>query len=601
MSHLAEIQGWLRGSSLTGLAIASTDEFMSEFAPPAARRLRWATGFRGSTGAAVILRDAAAVFVDPRYVLQAAADIDEPSICVESAAVASRRAWLKAKLPPGARIGLDPSLHSMLDMAQWQTLASEVGFDLEMLPDHPVDLLWSADRPKAHRPRLVDYPVRYAGESHADKCAAIVEHIREAGLDALLVADPEDVSWLLNVRASEEVLKTEVGDWHIVPTCVSMALVRGDGEVTWFVDKHQLASDIEATRDSRVSVVPPASIVAALRNIAVQGRTIGVNPRRTPARLAKVIEENGRVTPDDTVSRRRWCKNAVEVQWAKRAHIVDAVAVVRFMEWITRIKRDRDVSEFEAAEMLQRLRTEHPEYRGPSMPLMSASGPSGAQPHYVPRREGSRRLNDHPVFWMDSGGQYFGGTTDNTFTLAMGVPEPKHILSHTLVLQGFIALATVRFPTGTYALHLDALTRHALWREGMDFGHNTGHGVGSYLNIHEGPLIGREPGPTSTIPMRPGMIVSNEPGFYSPDDFGLRIESHMVVVASRYANFLEFETISRLPIDPALVDFGRLSLLERQWLAAYHCTVLNDLEGLLNESSATWLRAVVDTFVRAAA
>lgn len=599
MSHLADIQRWLRSSSLTGLAIASTDEFMSEFAPPAARRLRWATGFRGSTGAVVILRDTAALFVDPRYVLQAAADMDDSSISVESAAVASRRAWLKSAVPPGACIGLDPRLHSMLDVEQWRTLAADVGFSLDMLATHPIDSLWTVDRPQEHRPPLVDYPVRYAGRSHVDKCAAIVEHIRSTGLEAILVADPEDVSWLLNVRAAEEVLKTEVGDWHIVPTCTSMALVQREGRVTWFVDQHQLAPDIAATRDLNVSIALPASIEDALRHIAAQG-VIGVNPRRTPARLAQVIEENGKTRADDIVSRRRWCKNSAEVQWAKRAHIIDAVAVVQFMEWITRTQRDRTVSEFEAAEKLQQLRAKHPDYRGPSMPLMSASGPSGAQPHYVPRRDSSRKLNDHPVFWMDSGGQYFGGTTDNTFTLAMGVPEPKHILSHTLVLQGYIALATARFPTGTYALHLDPLTRHALWREGLDFGHNTGHGVGSYLNIHEGPLIGREPGPTSTIPMQPGMIVSNEPGFYSSDDFGLRIESHMVVVPSRYENFLEFETISRLPIDPALVDFERLSRLERQWLADYHGTVLNDLDDLLDEASATWLRALVDTFDRAA-
>ena len=232
------------------------------------------------------------------------------------------------------------------------------------------------------------------------------------------------------------------------------------------------------------------------------------------------------------------------------------------------------------------------------MPFMSASGPSGACPHYVPHSGSSRALNDHPIYWMDSGGQYYGGTTDNTITLAVGTPEARHVLAHTLVLQGFIALASACFPVNTYALHLDTIARQPLWREGMSFAHATGHGVGSYLNIHEGPYIGREPGPLTTVPVEPGMIVTNEPGYYAPGDFGVRLESHMVVIESRHAGFLELETLSRLPIDPQLVDFERLSRSERAWLATYHCTVLQDVEPLLDALSVEWLRSVVQAFVR---
>lgn len=598
MSHVCDIQSWLRSTHLTGLVIPSTDEFLSEFSPPANRRLWWATGFRGSTGMAVILNDAAALFLDGRYLLQGAADAEGTAIAIEPAALASRRAWLKRSLLPGACLGLDPWVHSMPDIAQWRSLAAELGFDLELLAGNPIDPLWSKVRPAGHRPLIVDYPVRCAGETYQAKCVALVEHVKAAGLQALLLADPEDVSWLLNVRAADESLRTEVGDWQIVPSCTSRALVHRAGRVTWFVDEERLSREVLARGEEHVTLAPPDSLVVALRETVRQG-PIGADLRRTPAALTASIEEEGKTCADDTAARRRWRKHAAELQLARRAHIVDAAAVVRFMAWLTRTVPARAVSEFEAAQVLEAFRAEHPDYRGASMPLMSASGPSGAQPHYVPHRKGSRNLNDHPIYWMDSGGQYPGGTTDNTLTLALGDPEAKHVLAHTLALQGYIALATASVPVGTAAFRLDTIARQALWREGMDYGTGTGHGVGNYLNIHEGPVISREPGPMTTVPIESGMIISNEPGYYADGDFGVRIESHMIVVASRHPSFVAFETISRLPIDPRLVDFERLSLPERQWLADYHRTVLQDLEPLLDESSAAWLRVLVQTFVRA--
>lgn len=598
MSHLRDLQGWLQSSKLTGMVIPSTDEFISEFAPPANRRLRWATGFRGSTGMAVVLRDSAALFLDGRYFVQGKADTAGTAISVESAALPSRRDWLRGSLPSGGQLGFDSRLHPTPDLAQWRILAAELGFELKLLADNPIDALWSQARPPEHKPPIVDYPVRYAGDAYQVKCAALLEHIEAASLQGFLIADPEDVSWLLNARAADESLKSEVGDWHIVPTCTSRVLILRDGRINWFADKERLSPDL-LERGSEVVIAPPDTLAAALRNAARQG-AIGVDPRRTPAALTAIIEEVGKVVFDDTVARRRWRKHPVEVQGARRAHIVDAVAVVRFMAWLKLTVPKRIVSEFEAAQKLEAFRAEHPDYKGASMPLMSASGPSGAQPHYVPRPEGSRNLNDHPIYWMNSGGQYLGGTTDNTLTLALRAPEAKHVRAHTSVLQSYIALAKACVPVGTYGVQLDAIARQPLWREGMDFAHGAGHGVGNYLNIHEGPSIGRELGPTTTVPIEPGMVVTNEPGYYVAGDFGLRIESHMVAVASRHPNFIEFETISRLPIDPRLVDFERLSPAERHWLADYHRTVLKDLAPLLDTGSAAWLRALVQTVVNMA-
>ncbi|WP_116810882.1 aminopeptidase P family protein [Steroidobacter cummioxidans] len=598
MKNLDLIQRWLGDSHLAGLIVPSTDEFLSEFPPAANRRLLWATGFRGSVGLAVILRKAAVLFLDGRYLRQATEDVGEAEIEILPTSLAARRGWLTRLLSPNSRLGLDPRLHSPTEVTQWQGLAAEFGFGLEMLSENPIDQLWSEARPAAHRPQIIDYSVRYAGETFQAKCAAVVDHLQATGLHALFVPDPEDVSWLLNVRAADVALKTEVGDWHVVPSCTSSALVRQDGRVFWFVDADRIAVDVVARRAEDITILPPESIAATIRDVARHG-SIGTDLRRTSAAIAAILEEVGIWRDDGIVARRRWRKHPAELQAARRAHIIDATAVVRFMAWLTRVVPQRAVSEFEAAQKLDDLRGEHPDYKGASAPIMSASGPSGAQPHYIPRASVSRKLNDHPLFWIDSGGQYPGGTTDNTITLAVGTPEAKHVLAHTLVLKGFIALATTRFPAGIPAFRLDAITRQALWREGMDFPHNTGHGVGNCLNVHEGPYIGRDPGPLTMVPIEEGMIITNEPGYYAEADFGLRIESHLAVVESHLPNFLEFETISRLPIDPGLVDFDRLSLSERQWLIDYHRTVLRDLEPMLDALSLEWLRQLVGVFIQA--
>lgn len=596
-NHVCEIQTWLRDRGLAGLVIPSTDEFQSEFSPPANRRLKWATGFRGSTGVAVVLQDEAALFLDGRYRLQGIADTLDTAISVQAAGWTSRREWLKRSLPPHARIGLVPRLHSMPDLLNWRNLAIELAFELEILSENPVDLLWRHDRPADVKPTIVDYPVACAGDSRETKCATLIEHVRNTGLEALLVADPEDVSWMLNVRAADEAIKTEVGEWHVVPSCLSRALVRRDGSIAWFVESDRIAADILKRDGPAISVASPDSLSTALEEVSGRG-LIGSDLRRTPSPLVTIVEKHGKMRADDIVARLRWRKHAREIESARRAHIMDAVAVIRFMAWLARTVPKRVVCEFEAAQTLETFRAENPNYKGPSMPLMSASGPSGALPHYVPRRESSRKLNDHPIYWMDSGGHYPGGSTDNTITLAVGTPEPKHVLAHTLVLRGFISLTTSHFPAGIQSYRLDTITRQALWSEGLDFDHSTGHGVGNVLNIHEGPQIGREPGPTA-VAIEAGMIVTNEPGYYAAGDFGLRIESHMVVVPSRHPGFLVFETISRLPIDPRLVDFELLSRVERAWLADYHRTVLSDMESLLDADAATWLRGLVQTFVDA--
>ncbi len=586
MRNLQKLQAWLDHAGLDGILIPSTDEFISEYCPPSNRRLKWATGFSGSTGLAIVLRRKAALFLDGRYCAQGRAEAGS-AIDVVQATPRARRNWLALSLSGGDRIGFDPMLHSVSQVAEWRELADELGLMLLAKEVHPVDELWQSDRPDSHSPAIDDYSVEFAGVGREEKCTSLVEYMRAEGFAALFLADPEDVSWFLNVRAAK-VMHTPVGEWHVVPSCTSRVLVEAHGSVTWFVEEDRVSSLGFLDAEGSPVIASANSLIPRLKIAAAKG-PIGLDPRRTPDAYAAAVSGIGKLIPTDEDARRRWRKTPAEVKGMRQAHILDAVATVRFMAWLSGAVRRRPIDEFEAAEMLQELRSEHPEYRGASMPLMSASGANGALPHYLPRRSCSARLNDHPLYWIDSGGHYSGGTTDNTITIALAPPAPKHVLAHTLVVQGFIALAKTRFPEGMLGIHLDVIARRFLWQEGMDFGHGTGHGVGNLLNIHEGPYLGRDPGPLTLTAVEADTIITNEPGYYAEGDFGLRIESHMLTVRSAFPGYLQFETISRLPIDPSLIAFDRLDVQERSWLAGYHDMVMRDLCPALDPASAQWL------------
>ncbi len=598
VSHLKLIQEWMRNKELDGVVVPSTDEFLREFTPPATRRLAWATGFTGSTGVAVVARQACALFLDGRYDEQGRVETAGADISVLPPTPQARQEWLAAHLLQGAVLGVDARLQSYPDVKAWLELGAALGVRVELLERHPVDDLWPADERPAEDVTYVDYPVRFAGASAAEKCAELRADLRRRGLDGCLVSDPDDVAWLLNVRLHERHLRTGVGEWHVVPSCASTVLLAADGGVTWFVERSRVAEVLAARGDGAPEVVAPSRLPFDLHEWAA-GRRIAANLRRTPYALAARIAGGGALVDDDAVARRRWRKNASEVEWARAAHVVDAVAVVRFMAWLAGAVQRRRVTELDAARRLVELREKLPECKGPSMPLLSASGPSGALPHYVPRPHTERVVNEHPIYWMDSGGQYLGGSTDNTLTMAVGTPAPRHVLAHTLVLKGYVALARARFPAGTRSGHLDPLARQFLWAHGMDYGHGTGHGVGSYLNIHEGPAFTKDPLSPLNLPLEEGMILSNEPAYYAPGDFGVRIESHMVVVASQIDGYLEFDTISRLPIDPNLVDFELLSDEERRWLAEYHLAVREALRPSLDGEAAAWLDRLVAAFTGA--
>jgi len=607
VSNLSRLQNELRVLGCHGLLIPSTDEYLSEFAQPFTRRLGWATGFAGSTGLAIVLQDRAALSLDGRYTAQGKRDTAPLGIEIIDASESSRQRWLSTHLLPGQRLGIDTRLQSYQDIERTLTFAAQHGIEIVQLAQNPIDVLWGAERPPAPAVPVNDYPTHFAGAPATQKCSQLREWLTASGMDCHLLADPEDVAWLLNVRTDES-LRTNSEGWHIVPAPLSRVLVEATGKVFWFIERARLEPQLAARlrgggaaggAASDVEVIDPTRFESFLKE-RVAGKVVGANLLRTPHRFAAIAAAVGTLKNDPVVAQRRWIKHPNEVERAREGHHLDGRAVIRFLAWVQRTVGERTITELDAARKLTEFRTELSEYRGLSMPLMSASGASGAMAHYVPSEHSNRRLNDHPIYWMDSGGQYHGCSTDNTVCIAVGKPEPRHIRAHTLVVKGFIALTTACFPAGIYSTQLDSFARRYLWQEGLDYGHGTGHGVGNYMNIHEGPYIRKEPIHPMAAPLQAGMIVSNEPAYYQDGDFGIRVESHLAVVPSKHAGFLEFETLSRLPIDPRLIDASLLTPEEKRWLAEYHVQIRAGYQGCFDAPTAEWLQGIVTTYVEMA-
>jgi Xaa-Pro aminopeptidase len=591
---LSRLQERLRALDYHAVLIPSTDEYLSEYAQPFAQRLRWVTGFGGSTGLAVVLQDRAALFLDGRYKAQGQSDIAGRDIEVLEAGEASWHRWLRAYLRAGDRLAIDTRLHAYSDVERTIQFSAQSGVQVLELGEHPIDELWGAERPTAPLSAIFDYPTHFAGARATDKCAQVQAGMAAVGVDCTLLTDPEDVAWLLNVRTHDSLNTTPTG-WHIVPIPLSRALIEATGEVSWFVGRSRLEPELSARLQGAVNVIDPARFESFLETRAA-GRVVSANLRKTPHRFAAIAAKVGVIRDDSSIVRRRWRKHPNEVERAREGHFQDGKAVIRFLAWLQCTVPTGTVTELGASRKLVELRSELAGYKGQSMPLMSASGPSGALPHYVPSEHSNRPLSAHPIYWMDSGGQYYGCSTDNTVCIAVGTPEARHVRAHTLVVKGFIALTRARFPVGICSTQLDSFARQYLWQEGMDYSHGTGHGVGNFMNIHEGPHIRKDIDHPLVAPMERDMIVSNEPAYYANGDFGIRVESHLLTVESKHAGFLEFETLSRLPIDPRLIDDSLLTDAEKAWLADYHVSIFEGYKGCFDQKTSRWLEKIVGAY-----
>lgn len=571
--RISALRSELAARGLNGFLVPVADEYGGEFIPPHARRLSWLTGFTGSAGLAVVLADKAAIFVDGRYALQVESEVDTETLEPRRLTRSSPAEWLKDH--GEGRIGFDPWLHAPNDLRQLDAVAAE----LVPLDVNPVDATW-ADQPPRPLGPIRPHDLRYSGRGGEEKRREVARTVVEAGCDAAVLEKPASIAWLLNVRGS---------DVAFAPLPLSRAVLRGDGAVEWFVDERKLVGDLRDRLDG-VSVLEPGAFPE--RVDALGGSRVLLDPESASVWVDTRLRSAGAKISegDDPCLLPKARKNRVELDGARACHVRDGAALCEFLAWLSRAGPTGTVTERSAADRLLRFREAGDVFRGASFETISGSGPNGAIVHYRVTAESDRTLRPGDLYLVDSGGQYLDGTTDVTRTVLVpgGEVSPEAKDRFTRVLKGHIAIASARFPAGTSGGQLDALARTSLWQAGLDYDHGTGHGVGSYLEVHEGPQ--RIAAKSGDAPLEPGMILSNEPGYYEPNAYGIRTEN-LVIVRESEGGMLNFETITLAPVDLALVEPSLLAPDERSWLNAYHSRVRKTLAPLLSDSARRWLDA----------
>lgn len=581
-TRLTALRAVVHEQGADGFVLMRTDEHGSEYLPRHAERLAWLTGFTGSAAQAVVLMDKAAVFSDGRYTVQLAQEVDASLFDRCHIVNEPPSQWLEQHLSEGARLGYDPWLVRRAERQRLEKLVQAKGGMLVALEPDPVDAIWR-DRPPPPIAPVRLHDERYAGESSVQKRERIGRTQAEKGADELLLTAADSIAWLLNIRG---------GDIPFNPLTLSFALLDREGHCRWFVDPRKLPRSLALS--NAVKVEPIDGFVAALEALGADRRKVLVDPGTAHAAFLDRLEKAGAklVEAEDPCLIAKARKNPVEVQGAVDAQRRDGAAVARFLAWLEAQPHDGSLDEMTAARRLEDERRGDQLFRGPSFETISAHGPNGALPHYRATEASNRALTAGTLFLVDSGGQYLDATTDITRTVALGTASPEMRERFTLVLKGMIAISLALFPEGTTGAQIDALARTALWRHGLDFDHGTGHGVGAYLCVHEGPARISKLGTTA---LQPGMILSNEPGYYKAGSYGIRIEN-LVVVESRprpaggERDLLGFRTLTLCPIDRRLIDPSLLTVEERSWIDAYHARVAAELTPLMG-SAATWLHA----------
>ena len=581
-TRLAALRQLLRSRGYDALVIPRADEHLGEYIPLHNERLLWATGFTGSAGMAVILRDRAGIFVDGRYTVQVRQQVPAADFSYHHLLEEPPVEWLLACLQPGARVAVDPRLHNL----QWlhQTEAELAAADLVLCldTDNLVDRCWH-DRPAAQVEPALLLDEAHTGESSVSKRDRIGAAVKALGADAALIFAPDSVSWLLNLRGR---------DVPCLPVLQSLALLWTDGSVDLVVEPARMPTGWQQHCGVNVRLHTPAEAEALLG--AQAGKRVLADPVTANAWSQQLLEQGGAtlVAGTDPVLLPKACKNAVEIAGTRAAHVRDAVAVVRFLAWLDGEQAEgRLYDEAQLADRLLDFRSGAEHFQGPSFDTISAAGSNAAMCHYNHRNGTPARLPPDSVYLVDSGGQYTDGTTDITRTVAIGDPGAEVRRLFTLVLKGHIALDQARFPKGTTGTHLDVLARQYLWREGHDYDHGTGHGVGAFLSVHEGPQ--RIAKAWAPVPLQPGMIISNEPGYYRDGALGIRCEN--LVVVTEVAGDMEtpmygLQALTLVPFDRRLLDLSLLDARELQWLDAYHTQVARTVGPLLPAAEQAWLQ-----------
>ncbi len=571
---------------LDGFVVPLTDEHMSEYVGAYAQRLAWLTGFEGSAGSAVVLPAEAAIFVDGRYTLQVREQVDGALWSYQSVPETSVAEWLKAHAGEGARIGYDPWLHSKGWVKAAREALAKNKAELVAVDTNPVDAIWP-DRPLPSRARLIIHPDSLAGRNASDKRAAIADELKEKRADTVVLSALDSIAWAFNIRG-QDVERTPVG--------LAYAAVNADGTADLFVDPEKVSEDVVRHLGNAVRVHARNAFPGWLSSQA--GKAVLADPDRAVAAIFDALESSGAriIEARDPVVLPKAIKNPAEIAGHKAAQLRDGAALSRFLHWLSIEAPKGELTEMSAAERLHQFRRDTGELRDLSFDTISGAGPNGAVVHYRASEKTNRPITQGSLYLVDSGGQYADGTTDVTRTIAIGQPTAEMRDRFTRVLKGHIALARAVFPKGTRGGQLDVLARQFLWEAGVDYAHGTGHGVGSYLSVHEGPQRIATVSGAGDEPLAPGMIVSNEPGYYKAGEFGIRIENLVLVepreIAGAEREMYGFETLTLAPIDRALIDTSMLDAAERGWVDRYHATVLARLGPLMNADERHWLSEV---------
>jgi Xaa-Pro aminopeptidase len=582
--RIAELRRELKRRDLDAFIVPKADEHQGEFIARRSERLQWLTAFTGSAGTCVVMARKAAVFVDGRYTLQVKKQVSSKLFEAHHAADMSMHTWLAGHLSSGMRVGFDPWLITDRERERLEKLCTREGAYLVAQPDNPLDAVWTG-RPPAPITPMLAHPAKFAGETSAKKRKALQDAMADAGLDSVVLSAPDAIAWLLNIRGH---------DVPCTPVSLAFAVAHARGGIELFTDPRKMSPGLEDHLGPDVVVMESEALADELGHLGSRGLKVGVDLAQAPAKIAMTLRLAGAevVNTTDPTLAMKARKNKAEQDGMRNAHLRDGIALANFLYWIDKTAGRGKTTEWEVGEKIDALRAELDLHQGPSFQTIAGFGANGAIVHYRASEKSSAKLKKGSLLLVDSGGQFLDGTTDVTRTIAIGKPTQEMRDRYTRVLKGHVALGRAMFPDGTTGTQLDTLARKPLWDVGLDYEHGTGHGVGSYLGVHEGPQrISKHP---SGVALVPGMVVSNEPGYYKSGGYGIRIENLVMVKTVKpekgwERKLLGFETLTCAPYDLSLIDDKLLSRAEVMWINDYHAWVRKSLEKHLDKSVRAWL------------
>jgi Xaa-Pro aminopeptidase len=582
-ARVAELRSELKRRRLDGFVVPRSDRQQNEYLPPSEERLAWLTGFTGSAGAAVVLADRAALFVDGRYSVQATTQVDGKIFSIEHLVEHPPEQWLEQNLTKGAKLGYDPWLHTSEQVEKLRKACASASAELIAIDSNPIDALWR-DRPAPPAGAATLRELKLAGETAPDKLKRIRIELKKLRADALLVSDPQNVAWAFNIRGA---------DVTHTPLALAFALIPQDGRPSLYIEATKLNNQVRHALEDFTDVRAPEDLTHDLGKLS--SKTVRLDQASASDALTRLLTDNGGKPQRgaDPIILLKATKNHAEIVGSRAAHKRDGVAMARFLAWFDKEAPSGKLAEIDAVAALESFRRDTGALKDISFPTIAGAGPNGAIVHYRVTRASNRRIGMNELFLIDSGAQYEDGTTDITRTVIVGEPSEEMRDRFTRVLKGHIAIATAVFPENTSGAQLDPLARTALWQAGLDFDHGTGHGVGSYLSVHEGPARISKLG---TVALRRGMILSNEPGYYKTAAYGIRIENLVLVIAAPEPVGAEkplnaFETLTLAPIDRRLIETRMLTTKERVWLDSYHARVQEVIGPLVDKPTRIWLAA----------